>query len=1405
MKFLYVVSVFAILQNRLITEIVSLTPHLQDYLDDLYDFIPNIEGKCSELVSVQESRKVPYIETYREKTWGLFYKTRTRWNFRLEFNPSWRKQYTCCTGYELTEDLTCEPKCHQKCGNGTCVKPNVCTCNPGYEETHSDPVCVPQCTHICVHGKCTAPEVCTCDYGYSLNKDGHTCEPVCNSGCDSGSYCSKPNHCACLNGYTDLFIPTDEGILHKCRAICKNLCIHGKCIAPDTCACDTGYELDPENIFICKPKCEHGCLYGTCVRPNQCICDRGYSLENPSKPKCEPICSVPCVMGTCVAPESCSCFEGYGLFENSTYNCQPVCEKACFNGNCTAPGVCTCNKGFRLSGDESMKHVCEPYCEISCEPFGTCTAPNVCTCFEGYRLANKTQVKKIDMQNFADNSVCEPICDTECINGFCSAPNRCSCNIGYQPSDKFANICEPICGYCINGVCSAPEICTCNKGYRPSNVCKDMRFLKTIEPCSTPNRSTTHCEPICNPSCENSICVKPGVCDCYSGYSKSTHSINVCDPICHQGCNENEICRAPHLCDCKDNYRTVYDKKDVSLRKCEPICTVDCGNGTCTAPNVCSCFDGYRNVETGRCEPFCSTCNNGTCVAPEVCECDDGFVLEESKKIKPGIWSLGYILENGPGNGSRCVPRCENCDNGDCVAPDECRCRAGFVKINGTCEHACKDDCGTHGECIEEDGICECNYGWTGRNCDRPTLCISILNGDDNRTESFNVIEEQNNTIEHVLINNPVCPECINKINNETLCFKMHINDTEKETQIGCLMNKGYRALNDTNDKETCVPVCTNGCINGTCVEPEVCSCNEGYLMDSDGFTCRPACDEECERNYGYCYEPHVCSCLPGYKKIDNNSSSCEPVCDRACINGYCAAPNVCKCIDSYEIKQSDRFTCTPKCETCRSGACLASNVCICKMGYAPKLISCEPRKMGTCNAPEGCSCNDDYELRNGSSKYVCEPICENCNNGTCNAPGVCVCDEGFVYDNQTRVCKPHCTIPCGPNEKCTSPNTCTCSQGYRFNTKLSQELLSTTGSQINGENKKPQSQCVPVCDFECINGTCTAPNVCTCNEDYEPSWLKLHKMSSQLEYSPTRICVPRGKSRCQPPCRNNQICIAALIGRITIFICDCNDGYTRDPNGHCVPHCIQKCSNGTCTEPNRCTCNAGFALKNENLCEPICERGCQNGDCVGPNHCICRDSFVPNTGSFGAECISVCDSLNCSDHSACILEDDEYRCKCHYGWTGMDCDEPTICVIKMDFNHSDVNKITIRNDTNNSVIIAYENAPYCYHCDSSLNKESLCYLIHSDKNDTTPIIGCLFSTDLPCYLASHYNASINAAKIIWIFVTIVISITTILIAYLVYRRREKKKIDTAGMPTNLFLRESFVTESLLPDSVFEF
>lgn len=197
--------------------------------------------------------------------------------------------------------------------------------------------------------------------------------------------------------------------------------------------------------------------------------------------------------------------------------------------------------------------------------------------------------------------------------------------------------------------------------------------------------------------------------------------------------------------------------------------------------------------------------------------------------------------------------------------------------------------------------------------------------------------------------------------------------------------------------------------------------------MDSNGFTCRPVCNEECEQNHGYCPEPNVCSCLSGYEKTGNDSSSvtCEPICTPACVNSYCVAPNVCRCTDGYEHKEFDSeefFICKPKCEnTCVHGSCTAPGICTCYNGYR------------------------------AVSATVCEPICEmGCGNGTCTAPEVCTCDEGFAYNNRRDpMCQPNCEVQCDWSTQeiitdkkkqtwnaCKAHNlhsNCTCIEGYRF------------------------------------------------------------------------------------------------------------------------------------------------------------------------------------------------------------------------------------------------------------------------------------------------------------------------------------------------------------------------------------
>ena len=56
------------------------------------------------------------------------------------------------------------------------------------------------------------------------------------------------------------------------------------------------------------------------------------------------------------------------------------------------------------------------------------------------------------------------------------------------------------------------------------------------------------------------------------------------------------------------------------------------------------------------------------------------------------------------------------------------------------------------------------------------------------------------------------------------------------------------------NDKFKCNPVCNNTCLNGYCVKPNTCKCNDGFGTDSED-KCVPICRalclyRDCPRDY---------------------------------------------------------------------------------------------------------------------------------------------------------------------------------------------------------------------------------------------------------------------------------------------------------------------------------------------------------------------------------------------------------------------------------------------------------------------------------------------------------------------------------------------------------------------------
>lgn len=164
-------------------------------------------------------------------------------------------------------------------------------------------------------------------------------------------------------------------------------------------------------------------------------------------------------------------------------------------------------------------------------------------------------------------------------------------------------------------------------------------------------------------------------------------------------------------------------------------------------------------------------------------------------------------------------------------------------------------------------------------------------------------------------------------------------------------------------------------------------------------------------------------------------------------------------------------------------------------------------------------------------------------------------------------VCDPECV-----NAACSAPNTCVCYPGH---------VITNTSN----------STCYDICD-SCINAACrpASPAKCYCFEGYQPD--------TRFEH----VCYPV----CSPPCVNST-CTAPNK-------CECYDKFVKDPNNTniCAPKCTKMCIFGTCTDPDECTCFDGYIndLDSPNVCVPQCTPSCEKGYCERPNSCVCWPGF---------------------------------------------------------------------------------------------------------------------------------------------------------------------------------------------------
>ncbi|XP_034877285.1 von Willebrand factor D and EGF domain-containing protein [Mirounga leonina] len=243
----------------------------------------------------------------------------------------------------------------------------------------------------------------------------------------------------------------------------------------------------------------------------------------------------------------------------------------------------------------------------------------------------------------------------------------------------------------------------------------------------------------------------------------------------------------------------------------------------------------------------------------------DGFVSSVTRAItilpeKPGWTKISTCAESPCFLGVSCVPttdghfRCGRCPFGyygdgincraicrhpcgksrECVAPNICKCKPGYIGSN--CQTAvCHPDCKNHGKCIKPN-ICECPLGHGGATCDG----------------------------EHC---RPPCQ-------HGGTCL------------AGNLCTCPYGFIGPRCETMVCNRHCENG---GECLTPDICQCKPGWY----GPTCGTAlCDPIC-LNGGSCKKPNTCLCPNGFFGAQCQNAICHPPCKNG---GRCMRNNVCTC-----------------------------------------------------------------------------------------------------------------------------------------------------------------------------------------------------------------------------------------------------------------------------------------------------------------------------------------------------------------------------------------------------------------------------------------------------------------------------------------------------------------------------
>ncbi|KAI2655154.1 Platelet endothelial aggregation receptor 1 [Labeo rohita] len=461
---------------------------------------------------------------------------------------------------------------------------------------------------------------------------------------------------------------------NKCVPRCTKECVHGRCVAPDRCQCESGWRgedcsslSDPRTLQLCP---EH-------VMPNTGVQAAGSAVSAKTGGVCD------------VIKGSCQCPAGY-----TGEHCQDPCTSKSYGQGCLqqcqcgtggfcnkTTGECVCRDGFTgtLCEEPCIRSRCSARCP--CQNGGICQGRGVCLCPPGWMGAVCTE--RCPPGRYGTNCAKECLCHN---GGHCDPEKgQCQCDAGYTgercneecPVGTYGEDCKGVCD-CANGArCyNIHGGCLCEPGFKGQRcdhrMCPDGTY-------------GMHCEHRCLCNSQNTLSCHPlkGECTCQPGWAGL-----YCNETCAHGHYGNG-CLEPCLC---------------------------VNGGVCdTVTGKCHCAPGYRGQH---CENLCEDGFYGkdclspcTCVNSIACSPIDGtcFCKEE------GTWGPSCNFTCQCANGASCHP-----------ADGSCKCTAGWRGPScdepcpiGTfgpgCQHKC--DCLHDEGCESVTGQCLCLPGWTGLRC----------------------------------------------------------------------------------------------------------------------------------------------------------------------------------------------------------------------------------------------------------------------------------------------------------------------------------------------------------------------------------------------------------------------------------------------------------------------------------------------------------------------------------------------------------------------------------------------------------------------------------------------------------------------------------------------------------------